>query len=493
MPRRPGRVAPTQRQAKTALANTNAELTRSQAAVQARYDLAVDAIRTFHTGVSEDFLLKQEQFKEVRDRLLKSASDFYGKLGALLGKESDLASRRALWQANYEVAELTGKVGKPEDALAAHRQVLAAREALAAETPADPEIKADVGRSLTAVASLLETTGRTKEAEVTYRKAETLLVELAPTIAEAAAARAVLANCRSRLGWLLHTTGRNDEALSVFRLARADQEALAAAPGATAESRRDLAATINRVAILLAATGKSSEAEAEYRKALAIQQKLADDNPAVTEFRSSLAMSHNNLGCLLARRASHWKRRPSTARRWRSNRSWPTTTPPSPSSAAACRSHNGSASCWRIRASYRSGGRVPQGTGDPTEAGRRQPPVTQFRNAASATTTSAGYFSGQVIGSGGRVPQGAGAATEAGRRQPHHPPISEAIWQTACVAHRLAARAGRKNGRGDRLLHAGRGDPAEARRGQLGNPRRQGYPGELPDQHGGLAPSVGEA
>ena len=64
--------------------------TRSQAAVQARYDLAVEAIKTFHTGVSEDFLLKEEQFKELRDRLLKSAADFYGKLGALLGKETDL-------------------------------------------------------------------------------------------------------------------------------------------------------------------------------------------------------------------------------------------------------------------------------------------------------------------------------------------------------------------------------------------------------------------
>ncbi len=69
----------------------NAELTRSQAAVQGRYDLAVEAIKAFHTGVSEDVLLQQDQFKEVRDRLLKSASDFYGRLGALLGKESDLA------------------------------------------------------------------------------------------------------------------------------------------------------------------------------------------------------------------------------------------------------------------------------------------------------------------------------------------------------------------------------------------------------------------
>ena len=85
-------------------------------------------------------------------------------------------------QANFEVAELTAKVGKPEDALAAHRQVLAAREMLAAGSPADPEITTDVGVSLTAIAPSLETTGRTGEAEATYRKAETLLAGLAPTI-----------------------------------------------------------------------------------------------------------------------------------------------------------------------------------------------------------------------------------------------------------------------------------------------------------------------
>ena len=278
----------------------NAELTRSQAAVLARYDLAVEAIKTFHAGVSEDFLLKQEQFKEVRNRLLKSASDFYGKLGALLNKESGPASRRALWQSNYEVAELTGKVGTPEDALAAHRQVLAARESVAVEFPTDSQIKADVGRSLTAVAILLETIGRTAEAESTYRKAEALLVDLPAPSTQAGAARVVLAQCRSRLGWLLQTTGRNDQALSVYRLARADQEALAATPTATAESRRDLAFTINRVAYLLATTGKSVEAEAEYRKSLMIQQRLVDDNPTITEFRSRLAQSRISFGTALS-------------------------------------------------------------------------------------------------------------------------------------------------------------------------------------------------
>src|SRR5262249_58913674 len=99
-------------QANAALNEANAQLTKSRAAVQARYELATDAIKTFHTGVSEDFLLKEEKFKDLRNRLLNSAGDFYGKLGALLGKETDIASRRALGEAEYEVGKLKGEGGR---------------------------------------------------------------------------------------------------------------------------------------------------------------------------------------------------------------------------------------------------------------------------------------------------------------------------------------------------------------------------------------------
>ena len=68
------------RRGPTALAAANAELARSKAAVQARYDLAVEAIKTFHTGVSEDFLLKAGAVQgaarpaaEVGLRLLRQA------------------------------------------------------------------------------------------------------------------------------------------------------------------------------------------------------------------------------------------------------------------------------------------------------------------------------------------------------------------------------------------------------------------------------------
>ncbi len=264
----------------------NAALTRSQAAVQARYDLAVEAIKTFHTGVSEDFLLKQDQFKEVRDRLLKSASDFYGKLGALLGNESDLASRRALWQANFEVARLTDKVGKPEDALSAYRQVLAARLALAAEFPANPEIRADVGRSLTAVAVLLESIGKTVEADATYRKAENLLVKLAGR-----------PRSPSRRGLPWPTAGRISAGCS-------------RAPAATTKPCRSTAWRVRTRRQLPAPPGRRSSPGGAWRP-------RSGDSPACCRIW-----------------ASHRKRRPSTARHWQSIRSFPTTTPPSPNSAA---------------------------------------------------------------------------------------------------------------------------------------------------------------
>jgi eukaryotic-like serine/threonine-protein kinase len=283
--------------ANTSLNLANLELARSKDAVQTRYDLAVEAVRTFHTGVSEDFLLKEDQFKELRDRLLNSAGEFYGRLGALLGKESDLTSRLELASANFEVAALTRLVGRPEEALAAHRKVLAAREEMAAEPGSGDLAKADVGRSLTAIGRLLELTGKTDDAEAAYREAELRLA--GPAAPSAAVLREALASCRSRLGWLLRQTGHTVEGLSMLRLARADQEALAAAAAATDRTTSDLAVTVSRLGLALADTGKVPEAEREYRAAISIQHRLVALNPAVTEFRSDLAISHNHLGNLL--------------------------------------------------------------------------------------------------------------------------------------------------------------------------------------------------
>ena len=91
---------------------------------------------------------------------------------------------------------------------------------------------------------------------------------------------------------------------------------------------------------------------------------------------------------LLRGRAGSRRRRPSTARRWRSPRSWPTTTPPSPipqrpgdqpQQPRHLLSETGRPA--EAEAEYR------KATGDPAEAGRRQPRRHRFRSRLAASHT----------------------------------------------------------------------------------------------------------
>ena len=277
----------------------NAELARSRAAVQARYELAAEAVKAFHTGVSEDFLLKEDRFKGLRDRLLKSAAEFYNKLGALLGRETDAASRRALARSNFELAELTNKIGRKQDALAMHRVVLAAREAMAAR----PVQRTSGRRSTSAepfrpeVASLLNTTGQGAESLDMFRRSESLLAGLA---ASDPSGRAALAACRTRMGMQLIYAGKFPEALSALKRARADQEALAAIPGASTEARRELAETLAMTGYLLWTSGWPAEAEPEFRGTLAIYRTLAEEDPADIESRRGRASGRFYLGNVLS-------------------------------------------------------------------------------------------------------------------------------------------------------------------------------------------------
>ena len=300
--------------ANRALANVN-ELTRSKAAVQSRYDLAVAAIETFHTGVSEDFMLKEEKFKDLRDRLLKSASDFYEKLGALLKDDADLPSRRALLQANYELADLTEKVGRTESALEAHRQVLAAREELAAEPAADAEVKTEVGRSMMAVARLREFTGKTDEALSVYRRSELLLASLAVS---APSALAELAVCRSALGELLASTGQAAEALAAFRLAQNDQERFATAPLPSNKARRDFADTMVRIGNLLAHLAGLRRPRPSTARPFPSDLSWSTRTPPAQITANIWPIAGTSWACSCTRRASSRRPRRSGAPPWRS-------------------------------------------------------------------------------------------------------------------------------------------------------------------------------
>ncbi len=148
-------VIAVQEQANRRLSAKNLELAAEKARVevertrvQQRFELAQEAIRTFHSGVSDDVLLKEPQFENLRTRLLGGASEFYGKLEALLRGQTDRSSRAALGRAYDELGGLTDEIGNKSKALEVRQKALAVRRALAEGTgPGDPA-KLDLAREL---------------------------------------------------------------------------------------------------------------------------------------------------------------------------------------------------------------------------------------------------------------------------------------------------------------------------------------------------------
>ena len=86
-----GTVAGVQARANRDLSAKNRELAAANEREHERFDLAMEAIGKFHSGVSEDVLLKQPEFKELRERLLRDAQQYYDKLLGLLKDQPDAA------------------------------------------------------------------------------------------------------------------------------------------------------------------------------------------------------------------------------------------------------------------------------------------------------------------------------------------------------------------------------------------------------------------
>ncbi len=288
-----------ERRANAGLAAKNAELAAEQAKVQARFEMAMKAIALFHTGVSEDMLLKNAEFNELQTKLLKEAAGFYTDLEKLLAGQTDAKARKTLAEGYFQLAELTDKIGSKPEALAVHRKALALRRELTAAEGADVETRLDVARSLNKVGELLRATGDFAGALAASLEQRDLAQRLEAEH-PSDSVRSVLAQGHHNIGYVRYSMGKPEEALADWRKVLAIRQKLADANPADAQFQQSLASIHNNIAVLVNETGKSEEVLTEHRKALAIRQKLADANPAVTEFQQFLAMSHNNIGVVLA-------------------------------------------------------------------------------------------------------------------------------------------------------------------------------------------------
>jgi eukaryotic-like serine/threonine-protein kinase len=287
-------VLAVQTRANAELATKNAELDEQRAAVEARFETARQAIATFHTGVSEDALLKNRDLTELRTKMLKEAAGFYADLERQLAGKTDPKSRKLLAESYAQLGELTEKIGDRKQALVVQQQALALRRELAAATGADVEARLEVAKGLGTVGGLLSVTGDLAGALAAHEEQRDLAAALEAEM-PGDAVRAQLAAGHNGTGRVLSQTGKPAAALAAYERARNIRQKLAEANPSVTQFQQDLGRIHYNIGVLLYDTGKLAEALAADERARDIRQKLAEANPSVTRFQQDLAQSHNNI------------------------------------------------------------------------------------------------------------------------------------------------------------------------------------------------------
>jgi serine/threonine-protein kinase len=327
---------------------------------QARFALAMEVVRAFNTGASEDVIPT-----EKRNKLLGQSQAFYERLRRSLEGETDRASRAALAEALYDAAVLYNLVGAAQKAEEAHRTAMALRAALVQEQPGDPALRRDLGLSHLSLARFLQQTGsRVDEARAEIARARDVLTPLIRDHPEDGGARMLAAECDSQEAELFMMAGRLAEARAVLARARALYKALirdnppstlsitpsadvakpSAAADAPSEYRRGLASLLGRTAhtyldeglgeevlkietsrqplleelahgpfaddsdwqrlavhyyreaMALRHLGRTTEAIRSNERSLAIYRRLADSSPSVTSHKAAVAAILNYIG-----------------------------------------------------------------------------------------------------------------------------------------------------------------------------------------------------
>jgi serine/threonine-protein kinase len=338
-----------ERDANTSLRSANSQLAASNQRERERFALALDAIKTFHTGVSADVLLKEKAFEGLRKRLLQSAADFYGKLETMLRDHPDRNSRTAMAKAYAELAELTDDIGSKKRALAIYQQSLELHKALAAEPDAPHSAKLNFVRALLEVGRARQRFGELESARTAFEESLKLAGQL-PAEIDSKSARGLLARsywnlasveidashpdraiasdnqARAIQEQLVHeypgdiqlkvdlvntelSTGYNimahrntpAEALVFFEHAREIQERVVAAEAEKPEYLRVLSDCNSLIGFAKLEQGQLQQALVALEKAQAIQHKLIEKNPNVTVYQNYLAGDLGNIGMVYAK------------------------------------------------------------------------------------------------------------------------------------------------------------------------------------------------
>jgi eukaryotic-like serine/threonine-protein kinase len=277
-------------------AAANSRLVEANGRVQARLVLAMDAIKAFHTGVSEDFLLKEKHFERLRKTLLTRAAEFYGKLGSLLKDQGDQGSRAALASAYSELAALTRTIGSARNALELSHQALELQRALAKPRGAGAQTQLELLKALVVEGRLRQATDDTTGALAILKEGAEVGEELVRTN-PSGEARHYLGRCYLAMASNYLDMSRADEALKaqtragdIFQTLVNDNPGDLGAKSSLANSH------FTRGYMLSVYLNKPRDALESLEFARRIEKEIGAADPERTEYRRVLSEIDSMLG-----------------------------------------------------------------------------------------------------------------------------------------------------------------------------------------------------
>jgi serine/threonine-protein kinase len=279
----------------------NADLHAASEQVRARFGLAMEAIRTFHSGVSEDVLLKQKGFESLRTKLLRGAREFYQKLERLLEGQTDRESRRSLGSAYYEIGTLELEIDSLRESFEAQKRALALFEDLAVDDPSNPDLIYQLGRCWQAMSTLqVRQDGLTSETGTSLNKARLAFEAVIAARPRDVEARAALGKVLSYSAERCSNEKGPAVALEKFRESREVWEALVRDEPGSGRVRLGYASALDSHASTLRALGRHDEAIAEFLSACNLAEALVREQPGVPLFGQELIRTLGNMaGCLI--------------------------------------------------------------------------------------------------------------------------------------------------------------------------------------------------
>ena len=273
---------------------TNA--TRSAHEANDRLLLAMDAVDDYYTGVSGDLLLKQPQFVELRDRLLRTPASFYERISASLVGSSGLSQRAALARALEKLAGIQTSVGAFDDAVSTFGQAIDAWRLLAdaGHEPADSRLRQAM--TLGDLGALFVEMGRVDDGERTLRESIRIAEELKAVDPAATVYDDHYADAYGELGTALRTTGRLEEAEEAWQRALDVYHGILERAPLDHEANTSSASTLHAMGRLALNAGDVKRALDLFERARLRIGAILERHPDSADLKNRMATAWTNLG-----------------------------------------------------------------------------------------------------------------------------------------------------------------------------------------------------